>query len=114
MGPVGARGGIGARGEKGDKRDIGGVGQQGSVGPQGSQGAAVKIGPKGDKGDRGVPAVEIDIMTELFKHLPIAIIEQYRLGAYARYAINSIEDVELHDAARVKTIDRWSLQCESK
>ena len=41
-------------------------------------------------------------MAELY--LPIAIVEQYRRGAYARYAINSMEDVELHDAARVKTI----------
>ena len=40
----------------------------------------------------------------LCKHLPIAIVEQYRRGAYAHYAINSMEDIELHDAARVKTI----------
>ena len=32
------------------------------------------------------------------------VVEQYRRGAYARYAINSMEDIELHDAARVKTI----------
>ena len=38
------------------------------------------------------------------KQLPIAIVEQYRRGAYARYAINSKEDIELHAAARVKTI----------
>ena len=38
-------------------------------------------------------------MAELCKHFPIAIVEQYR-----RYVINSMEDVELHDAARVKTI----------
>ena len=95
---MGARGGIGARGEKGDKGDPRGVGQQGHVDPQGStgprgdpgnRGAAGKIGPKGD---RGAPS------SELCKHLPIAI------GAYARYAINSMEDIELHDAARVKTI----------
>ena len=41
---------------------------------------------------------------ELCKHLPIAIVEQYRRGAYARYAINSMKDIELHGAARVKTI----------
>ena len=106
-GPVGAGGGIGACGEEGDKGYTGGVGQQGPVGPQGStgqrgsQGAAGKIGPQGD---RGAPAVEIDIVAELCKHLPIAIVEQYRRGTYARYAINSIEDVKLHDPARVKTI----------
>ena len=38
------------------------------------------------------------------KHLPIAIVEQYRQGAYARHAINSMEDIELHDAVRVRTI----------
>ena len=100
IGPVGARDGIGARGEKGDKGDTGGVGQpigpQGSTCPRGSQGATGKIGPKGD---RGTPAAE-----ELCKHLPTAIVEQYRRGAYVRYAINSMENVELHDAAHVKTI----------
>ena len=51
-------------------------------------------------------------MSELCKHLPIAIVEQYRRGIYARYAINSIEDIELHDAARVKTIiDKWLDGC---
>ena len=70
----------------------------------GSQGAAGKIGPKADKGDRDAPAVEIDIVSELCKHLPIAIVEQYGRGAYARYAIHSMEDIELHDATRVKTI----------
>ena len=98
MGPVGARGGIGARCEKGDKGDTGGVDQTGPIGPQGSTGqeAAGKIGPKGD---RCAPAVEIDIVGEMCKHLPIAILEQYRRGA-----IISIEDIELHDVARVKTI----------
>ena len=43
-------------------------------------------------------------MAELCKHLPFAIVEQYRRGAYARYAINSMEGVKLHGAARVKTI----------
>ena len=43
-------------------------------------------------------------MAELCKHLPIAIVEQYRRGADARYAINSMEDIELHDTARGKTI----------
>ena len=107
MGPVGARGGIGARGEKGDKGDTGCVGKQGTIGPQGStsprdsQGADGKIGPKRD---RGAPAVEIDIVAGWCKHLPIGIVEQYRRGAYARYAINSMEDIELHDVARVKSI----------
>ena len=32
------------------------------------------------------------------------MVEQYRRGAYSRYAINSMEDIELHDAAHVKTI----------
>ena len=94
-------------GENGDKGDTGGVGQQGHVGPQGStgpggdpgsQGAAGKIGPKRD---RGAPAVEIDI--ELCKHLPIAIVEQYRQDAYARYAFrarrktNTYEENRFHE-----------------
>ena len=52
-------------------------------------------------------------MSELCKHLPIAIVEQYRRGAYARYAITSMEDIELHDAVvamRVKVMLRgWLL-----
>ena len=43
-------------------------------------------------------------MSELCKHLPIAIVEQYRRVTYARNAINSMEDIELHDDARVTTI----------
>ena len=66
--------------------------------------AAGEIGPKGDKGGRCAPAAEIDIVSELCNHLPIAIVEQYLRGAYARYAINSMEDIELHAAACVKTI----------
>ena len=66
-----------------------------------SQGAASKIGPKGEKGDRRATAVEIDIVAELCKHLPMEIVEQYRRRAYVRCAINSMEDIELHDAARV-------------
>ena len=134
MGPVGSRGEIGARGEKGVKGDAGGIGQQGPIGPRGSTGPrgvqGVKglrgvvgnqgplgvqgpvgtnggqgdRGPKGANGDRGAPAVEIVIVSELCKHLPIAIVEQYRRGVYARYAINSMKDIELHGAARVKTI----------
>ena len=101
IGPVGARGGAGARGEKGDKGDTGGVRQQGHIctGPQGSQGATDTAGHKGDKGD---PAVDIDI--ELCKHLPVEMVEQYRRRAYTRYAINSMEDIVLHDATHVKTI----------
>ena len=117
----------------GDKRDTGGIGQQGPIargitcprgvqgakglrgivgiqGPLGVQGPVSTTGgqgdrgPKGDKGDRGSPAVEIDIVPELCKHLPIAIVEQYRRGAYARYAINSMKDIESRGAARVKNI----------
>ena len=93
VGPVGARGGAGTRGEKGDKGDTGGVGQQGPIGPQGSTGprgsqrATCTAGPKGDKGD---PAVDIDIVAELCKHLPMERVEQYRRGAHIRYAINSM------------------------
>ena len=43
-------------------------------------------------------------MSELCKHLPIEIVEQYRRGAYVRYAINSMEDIALHAAARVKLL----------
>ena len=106
LGPVEARGGAGARGEKGDKGDTGGVGQQGPIGPLGgtaphsSQGATGTAGPKGDKGN---PEVDIDIVAELCKHFPMEMAEQYRRGAYARYVINSMEDIELHDAAHVKT-----------
>ena len=32
------------------------------------------------------------------------MVEQYRRGAYVRCAINSMEDIELHDAVHVKTI----------
>ena len=32
------------------------------------------------------------------------MVEQYRRGAYVRYAINSMKDIELHDAAHVKAI----------
>ena len=73
-GPVGARGGAGACGGQGDKGDIGGVDHQGPIcpqggtGPQGSRGATCTAGPKGDKGD---PAVDIDIVAELCKHLPM-------------------------------------------
>ena len=52
-------------------------------------------------------------MAELWKYLPIAIVEQYRRESYARYAINSMEDIELHEAAvamRVKVMLRgWLL-----
>ena len=48
--------------------------------------------------------MDIDIVTELCKHLPMEMVEQYRRGAYARYAINLMEDIELHDAAHVRTI----------
>ena len=107
MGPAGARGGAGARGEQGDKGDTGGVGQQGPIGPQGgtgpqgSRGATGAAGPKGAKGD---PAVDIDIVAEWCKHLPMEMVEQYRRGAYVRYAINSMKDIELRDATHVKTI----------
>ena len=53
------------------------------------------------------PLVQLDpkdIVAELCKHLPIVVVELYRRGAYSRYAINSMEDIELHDAAHVKTI----------
>ena len=32
------------------------------------------------------------------------MVEQYHRGAYVRYAINSMEDIELHDAAHVKPV----------
>ena len=50
---------------------------------------------------RGAPAVELDIVSELCKHLPIAIVDCR--GVYAHYAINSMKDIELHGAACVKT-----------
>ena len=77
-------------------------GPVGTGGDPGSQGAAGRIGSKGDRGDRGAPAREIDIVSELCKHLSIAIAEHYRRGAYARYAKNWMEDNEA--AARGKTI----------
>ena len=103
VGPVGAGGGAGSRGEQGDKGHTGGVGQQGSIGPQGgtgpqgSRGATGAARPKGDKGD---PAVEM----EFCKHLPVEMVEQYRRGAYTRFAIISMIDIELHDATHIKTI----------
>ena len=116
----GACGGIGTRGKKGDKGVTGSIGQQGHVAPQGStvpqgitgprggQEAAGKIGPKGD------PSVTIDIVAEFCKHLPIAIVELYRRDAYARYAINSMEDIELHDAVHVKTIIDKGGRCSAR
>ena len=107
VGPAGARGGAGARGEQGDKGDTGGVGQHGPVGPQGgtgpqvSRGATGAAGPKGNIGD---PAVDIDIVAELCKHLPVEMVEQYRRGAYICYAINLMVDIELHDTSHNKTI----------
>ena len=102
MGPVGSKGEIGARGEK-VTRGSGIVGIQGTLGmqgPVGTTGGQGDRGPKGDKGDRSAPAGEIDIVSDL----PIAIVEQYHRSAYARYAINSMKDIELHGAAHVKTI----------
>ena len=52
-------------------------------------------------------------MSELCKRLPIAIVEQYRRGAYARYAINSMKDIELRGAARVKTIINKGGRCNA-
>ena len=106
-GKIGKIGAFGARGEQGDKGDTGGVGQQGTIGPQGgtgpqgSQGATGAAGPKGGKGD---PTVDIDIVAELCKHLPMEMVEQYRRGSYVRYAINSMKDIELHVASHVKDI----------
>ena len=39
--------------------------------------------------------------------------EQYRRGAYARYAINSMEDIELYDAAHVKNITDKGGRCNA-
>ena len=58
----------------------------------------MQLDPKGD------PVVDIAIMAELCKHLPVEMVEQYRRGAYVRYAIKSMEDIELHDATHAKTI----------
>ena len=116
LGPVGARGGAGTRGEKGDKGDTGGVGQQGHIGPQGGtgpQGSQGAIGTPGPKGDKGDPAVDIDIVAKLCKHLPLEMVEQYRRGAYVRNTINSMEDFELHDAAHVKTIIDKGARCNA-
>ena len=43
-------------------------------------------------------------MAELCKHLLMEMVEQYRRGAYIRYAINSMKDIEVHNTAHVKTI----------
>ena len=69
--------------------------------PIGATGGQGDRGPKRDKSDRGAPAVELDIVSELCKHFPIAIVDCR--GVYARYAINSMKDIELHGAACVKT-----------
>ena len=34
----------------------------------------------------------------------MGMVEQYRRGAYSHYVINSMKDIELHDAAHAKTI----------
>ena len=56
------------------------------------------------QGDKGDPAADIDIVAELCKHLPMEMVEQCRRGAYSRYAINSMEDIEHHDADHDKCI----------
>ena len=43
-------------------------------------------------------------MAELCKHLPMEMVEQYHHGAYTCYAINSMEDIGLHDATHAKAI----------
>ena len=48
------------------------IGPQGGTGPQVSQEATGTGGPKGDKGD---PAVDIDIVAQLCKHLPVEMVE---------------------------------------
>ena len=52
-------------------------------------------------------------MAELCKHLPMEMVEQYRGEAYTRYAINSMKDIELHDAAHVKTIIDKGCRCNA-
>ena len=52
-------------------------------------------------------------MAELYKHLPMEMVEQYSRGAYVRYAINSMEDIQLHDAAHVKTISDKGGRCNA-
>ena len=116
MGPVGARCGAGACGERGDKGYTGGVGQQGPIGPQGGTGPQVSEGATGTarpKGDKDDPAVDIDIVAELCKHLPVEMEEQYRRGAYVRYAINSMKYIGLHDAAHAKTIIDKGRRCNA-
>ena len=116
VGPVGARGGAGACGEQGDRGDTGGVGQQGHICPQGSMGplGSQATGAAGSKGDKDDPAVEVDIVAELCKHLPMEMVEQYRRGAYIRYAINSMKDMELREAIHVKTnIDKCGGRCNA-
>ena len=41
----------------------------------------MQLDPKGDKGD---PAGDMDIVAELYKHLPMEMVEQHRRGAYIR------------------------------
>ena len=43
-------------------------------------------------------------MANLCKHLPVEMVEQYRQGAYSRYAINLMKDIKLDDATHAKTI----------
>ena len=100
QGPICSQGSTGPRGVQGAKGLHGIVDIQGPLGVQGAVGSTDAQGDCGPKGDWYAPAVE----HELCKHLPIPIVEQYHRGAYAPYAINSMEDIELHGAAHVKTI----------
>ena len=41
------------------------------------------------------------------------MVEQYRRGAYVRSAINSMKDIELHDATHIKTIIDKAGRCNA-
>ena len=113
-GVAGCRGPIGKRGAAGPGGPPGNIGK---VGPVGARGEARARGDrvtretmvvlvnkslwvnKEVRANRIVeePLVQldpngIDIVAELCKHLPVEMVEQYRRGAYIRYAINSMKD----------------------
>ena len=50
---------------------------------------------KGEKGDKGEPASIKDVFIEMCKLLPLEMASEYRLIAYARYALDSPSDYKM-------------------
>ena len=87
------------------------VGKKGSRGVQGSTGQAGSRGVQGEKGD---PGVEFDVLEQLCRYVTIPVVEQYRQGAYLRYALNSKKDIVMHhDGTHVEAIIDKGRHCNA-